>query len=100
MTILGRLGLTETVNYKPAAGEAVEIVACVDRAGIIAVQEGRAPECQVCVLNDADEGIDAANMDVGADGIDLPDRVGGTAVARGIQRIVSQDADFLTLAVM
>jgi hypothetical protein len=38
-------------------------------------------------------------MDAGADRIEAAERIGGTATARGIQRVISQDADWLTLAV-
>jgi hypothetical protein len=99
MARLEALGLTETVSYMTGNEDARAISACVDRQAATPMMQGVVFENQVCVLNDPLLGIDAANMDVGSDRIELAERVGGTAKARGIQRIISQDADFLTLAV-
>jgi hypothetical protein len=96
-----RLGLTETVIYRPDGGAALTIQATVDRGSPEAFMQGQtSPGLTVCVLNDAALGIDAETLDVGADRIDVAKRVGVTAEARGIQQVVSQDSDFLTLAVM
>ncbi len=100
MTTLTRIGDTESVIYRPAAGGATTISAVVDRGPHEPVMNGIAPRLVVMVLNDADDGIDAASLDVGADMCDVAERIGGSAVSRGIQLIISQDPDWLKLAIV
>jgi hypothetical protein len=100
MAMLKSLDLTETVSYLVAGEDARSIHATVDRGGAEPIMQGQAPGIQIAVLNDASVGIDAATLDVGTDRIEVAERIGGTAKARGIQRIISQDVDFLTLAVL
>lgn len=100
MTRLAAQGQTENVGYVASGQDVRTIQATVDRGAAEPLMQGQAFGVQVAVLNDALLGIDAVTMDVGSDRIELAERVGGTAKTRGIQRIVSQDADFLTLAVM
>ena len=100
MAMHQQLGQTETVSYLVTGQDARAIQAIIDRGGMEAYMQGMAPGMTISVLNDASAGIDAANLDVGADRIEAAERVGGTATARGIQRVISQDADWLTLAVM
>ena len=100
MAMHKQLGQTETVTYLTAGQDARAIDAIVDRGGMEAYMQGMAPGMTISVLNDPVSGIDAANLDVGADRIEAAEKIGGTAAARGIQRVISQDADWLTLAVM
>ncbi len=100
LAMLHGLGLTENVSYLIAGEDARTIQATVDRGGMEAYMQGMAPGITAAVLNDASAGIDAATLDVGTDRLEVAERIGGEAKARGIQRIISQDADWLVLAVM
>lgn len=105
-----RQGRAEEIDYRPggmpAEGEddnARTIDAVVDRTSPEDVMSARAPGMRVTVLNDADDGIATAGdeqIDRGADLLEIAELVGGEPVARGIQRIIKQDADFVTLEVM
>ena len=99
MAMLNRLGQTETLVYRPDGGDGIEIQATVDRGVPVATMNARTLETQITVLNDASAGIAATTLNVGSDEIDLAERVGGTAASRGVQKLVSQDDDFLTLVV-
>jgi hypothetical protein len=39
-------------------------------------------------------------LDLGADRIDAAERIGGPRTSRGLRRIASQDADFVTVELM
>ena len=100
MTMLQRLDLTETLMYRPAGGAGRSIVTLIDRDEPQTFMQGVAAGMRINVLNDAALGIDAAAMNVGADRIDVAERIGGPVKSRAIQRPISQDADFLVLAVL
>jgi len=97
-----RQGQTESCLYRPGRDDLPQrtIAVTVDRGGPEPFGQGQAPGFAVTVLNDATDGIPAATLDVGADRIDVAERVGGTPSPRGVQRIASQDADWLVLDVM
>ncbi len=96
-----RQGQTETIVFRPAAGDAVERDALVNRGPFEQIFENmKAPMCKVTLLNDADEGIDAVTLDRGADNIDVAEVVGREATTRGIQQLAEQDSDWLTLDVI
>lgn len=95
---------TETAIYRPAraglAARSIEVL--VDRDPGEAVQQGRATGFRVTALNDELLGIPSNPMlsDFGADRIDLPERVGGTAASRGIHQLAEHDADWVTIDVI
>lgn len=47
-----------------------------------------------------DLGVDLSSLDAGADRIDVAERFGQQAAPRGVQRILEQDADWITVAVI
>jgi hypothetical protein len=99
-----RQGQTEQVTYRPAkTGQAArEITVLVERPGAEPVMNGRAPGFRVTALNDEQVGIPSAPSlsDVGRDTLDVAERLGGTAVARGVQRFVEQDPDWVVVEIM
>jgi hypothetical protein len=102
MANLARQGQTESVVYRPASPGAGKpatrtIQALVTRGVPEPYLSGAAPVLHVCVLNDATDGISSAEVDTGADLIDVPERFGGTAGGKGIAQIAAQDPEFLTL---
>lgn len=106
MTALRGCGQAERVIYRPAgkpgapaSGTPREITAIVDRGPPEDILHVRAPALRVSVLNDEIDGISAALLDVGTDRIDAAERFGGTRQTRGIQTVLQQDADWLTLLV-
>ena len=99
MTHLESMSQTESVVYRPSGGDARTISALVDRPGADDLAHGQAAAPEVRVLNDAADGIDATELDVGADTISVAERVGGTAAARRFNRIIEQDSDWLAFTV-
>ena len=99
LTRMQELGLTESLAYRPKVGASRTIVAVVDRQLPAEVMHALAPGMVVTALNDATLGIVPASLDVGADSIDLAERFGGTAAARGIQAVTNQDSDWISFTV-
>jgi len=82
MTHLESMSMTESVVYRPSGADARTISALVDRPGADELGHGQAAAPELRVLNDATDGIDATELDLGADSIDVAERVGGAAAAR------------------
>ena len=96
-------GQTEEAVYRPALDglDARTITVVVHREAVEPLGHGRAMRFRVTAINDAELGIpaDPSLSDVGADRIDVAERLGGTAVSRGFQRFVNQDEDFVVVEV-
>ena len=99
MTRFELLDMTEDLVYRPSGGDARTISALVDRPGADELGHGQAAAPEIRVLNDATDGIDATELDLGADTIDVAERVGGTAAARRFNRIIGQDSEWLAFTV-
>lgn len=98
--MMQRLGQTEQVIYRPAHERPREITAVVTRdAPIQQMPQAMVFGTHVTVLNDELIGISSARADIGADRLAVAERIGTKPVSRSIQRIVSQDADYLELEV-
>jgi len=99
-----RQGQTEPAIYRPARDElpARTLDVLVDRNPGETIQQGRAVGFRVTALNDELLGIPSNPLlsDLGADRIDLAERIGGTAVSRSIQQLAEHDADWVTLDVI
>lgn len=99
----------EAVVYRPLVGPPRSIQAIVDREPPAWLREPPAwlaeadgvlvPQLHVVVRNDEAAGIGADEVDTGGDRVDVPVRVGGTAVTKNVVRIVQQDAGLLRLEV-
>ena len=90
----------ETVVYTPAGGRPRSIDAVVNREPIAAKPEtprGVAPRIEVTVRNDVTLGISSSEIDLGGDTVTLARRIGETAAARPVRRIVGQDAGAMTV---
>lgn len=92
----------ETVVYCPRSGVRRSVQAVVDRSPPQDLSEAAGVAgagIQVHVRNSATLGIASSELDIGGDRIELALRLGATAQARPISRLVSQDAGILTLEV-
>ncbi len=92
--------MAERILYHPHEGLPREIDALVERGLIANVGQVPVGEIHVTVLNDELLGIPSARMDVGADRVEVAEKVGTARVPRGIQRILQQDGDFLVLLIL
>ena len=99
MTEYERMGLTETVVYHPYDGKARSIDALVNRDQMMDALNTQMVEVHVTVMNDQIYGIVPHLMDRGADQLEVAERHGGDLETREIQRIISQDEEWVTLAV-
>ena len=99
MAAYRRQGQTELLTYRPHGSGERTIEAIVSRGPFERVRQTQAPTYQVQVLDDAEAGITRAEIDRGADTIDIAELRGGTPAPRHIQRISEQDnPDWMTLA--
>lgn len=98
---LKTLGETETLVYKPENRPKRSIDCLVDRPGPAETPAGSAARQEILVtaLNDQVNGIDPATLNCNADRITVAGRLGADGVDRRILRVVSQDKDFVTVAV-
>lgn len=94
------MGWTELVTYHPYNHKAKTIDALIDRGQVANEMNILVDEVTITVLNDEIEGIAPQLMDRGADQIDVAARHGAALQNREIQRIVSQNEDWVTLAVI
>jgi hypothetical protein len=98
-----RQGLTESVIYRPSGGTARTIDAVVDRPGPQQMpgsgQPVRSDRIEITVLNDATLGISRAEINGGADTLDIARAVGGAAATRALGKPTEEDADWLKLPV-
>lgn len=91
--------MTEQVIYRPGSGRPRELTVLVDRQGREGQMHTATPVITMTLLNDQVVGVDPALLDLGTDRIDVGERVGGSLLARNIQRIVNQDNEFVTVEV-
>lgn len=89
-------GTAEPVTYVHGAVE-LAINAIVDRGAPADSPPGTRDLVKVCVLNDAALGISSASMNVKADKIKIPPRVGTTAEAMNIARLLGHDSDWIDM---
>lgn len=89
----------EAVTYVPSSGSTRSINAVVIRQTVAQVPEGGfdTPVFEVHVANSATLGVSSAELNVGADAISIPVRIGDTATARTIVRLIDHDAGMLVL---
>jgi hypothetical protein len=100
MRLWKAIGWTEDVTYRPGRSGAPAsgtITVIVDRTCGEAMPHGTGDRMQVVAINGEPEGISSALADIEKDRVMIAPRLGGTPIARGLGRIVSQDADFITL---
>lgn len=90
---------SEEIVYRPNGGDARTIRAIVTREIPREIGNARSPLVRLTVQNDATDGITAAEIDDGADQIDVATKPGGTATTRNIYRVVSSNTAFVTLEV-
>ena len=92
----------ESVTYVPSKGALRSISAIVDRepAGVLDASGNAVfPKVTVRVYNSTTSGISSAELDVGADEMVLPIRVGDSATHRfSVLTLMSQDAGVTQLA--
>jgi len=92
----------EQITYEPSDGDPRTIPAIVDRnpvGGTDAPPGGHGPNIEIIVVNSADGGISAVDLDTGRDKVSLAVRIGDDPQQRSIKNIVSQDAGLLTLGI-
>jgi len=98
-----RIGLTESITYRPTGGAARTIEAVVDRQLPTALPGSPAPvrthRWEVTLVNDSSVGIAMSSLNLQLDKLDVADRVGATAAARSILAILEQDPEWLKLGV-
>lgn len=89
----------EAVTYVPSSGSTRSINAVVIRQTVAQVPEGGfdTPVFEVHVANSSTSGISSSEINVGADAISMPVRIGDTATNRTIVRLVDHDAGMLVL---
>jgi len=96
---MARLGQTENVVYRPAAGGRRSVLAMVVRRPPAPEMSGASAVIEVTVLNDASAGISAAELN-GRDTLEVAERLGGATQARMIaDKVLSQDPEFVTVEV-
>ena len=91
----------DTVTYRPLGGAARVVSAIIEREEVRFVSVGEVPvqTITVSVKDDSVFGIATTEIDTGGDQIDLPLRVGETAVTRTITRVISTENGMVTFAV-
>jgi len=91
----------EPITYHPRTGASRVIQAIVDRSppAPLGPPGTLAAVLTITVANDAVTGISSAAMDLGADQVELPLRVGATPERRRIRSPSAQDPGMLTLEV-
>ena len=94
------MGWTELVTYHPYNKKAKTIDALIDRGQVMDAMNALVNEINISVLNDELIGIAPQLMDRGADQIEVSERHGSVLETRQIQRIVSQNEDWVVLAIM
>ncbi len=94
---LAMRGRTEASVYRKASGATRTITILVTRKPPADLMSGASIVLEVLALNDASAGITPAELDAGADKLDVAERHGGTAAPRMIARVLAQDEEFLTL---
>jgi len=99
MQSLAAAGRSESVVYRPSAGEARTIEAIVERAGREAARGGAVPRMVVTVVNDATIGITPDEIDSGGDRLDVAEHLGDAAGWLQITEVMAENIDFITLAV-
>jgi len=92
----------EQIIYKPGGVGSRSILAIVDRnppAEMAAISGLHSSDIAICVKNDPEEGISSSEIDTGIDLVEIPVRIGETAVEKRITQIVNQDAGMMQLKV-
>ena len=99
MATMKDLGEAETLPLHPKGRPARSVSGLVERGGNAQAGQAVRPEITITMLNDPIEGYPSSAANLNADAIEVAARLGGTAVERRILRIVSEDQDWITVAV-
>lgn len=87
----------ESATYTPGTGSPRTIKMYVRRISADPYRHIPAPVIQVTVVNDSTSGISSSSINVGVDRLTCAERVGETAAARYIHRIVQQNPACMVL---
>jgi len=98
---------TETVIYRPADGDARNVIALVDREApgpLPGAGAAVGQQLTITVINQATNaddddygGITSDEIDTGGDKVDVAPRVGETRKTRMVKRIAAQDEGMMTV---
>lgn len=88
----------DTVTYRPRSGATRSISAVIDwppAEEFLDIMSGQRPIIDIYVSNNSSSGISAAEIDLGGDKIDVPQRHGLASITARIVAIVAQDRTLL-----